>query len=83
MPCSNACGYDLPILSRLARESGYNFDNPVLDTLILAKQQYRLPSYNLGNLAKHFHINLENAHNADFDAIATAKLFIILAEKLK
>lgn len=79
----NACGYDLPILSRLARESGYNFDNPVLDTLILAKQQYRLPSYNLGNLAKHFHINLENAHNADFDAIATAKLFIILAEKLK
>lgn len=79
----NACGYDLPILSRLARESGYNFDNPVLDTLILAKQQYRLPSYNLGNLAKHFHIDLENAHNADFDAIATAKLFIILAEKLK
>lgn len=79
----NACGYDLPILSRFAKESGYNFDNPVLDTLILAKQQYRLPSYNLGNLSKHFNINLDNAHNADFDAVATAKLFIILAEKLK
>ncbi len=79
----NACGYDLPILTRLSKESGYNFDNPVLDTLILAKQYYRLPSYKLENLAKHFNITLDNAHNADFDAIATAKLFIILAEKLK
>ena len=79
----NACGYDLPILTRLSKESGYNFDNPVLDTLILAKQYYRLPSYKLENLAKHFNISLDNAHNADFDAIATAKLFIILAEKLK
>lgn len=79
----NACGYDLPILTRLSKESGYNFDNPVLDTLILAKQYYRLPSYKLENLAKHFNISLDNAHNADFDAIATAKLFIIFAEKLK
>lgn len=79
----NAFGFDYPILVRLAKECGYNFDNPVLDTRVIAKNQYRLPSYNLQNLSKYFGIDLECAHNADFDAIATAKLFLILAEKLK
>lgn len=78
----NLFGYDLPILNRDAKENGYIFDNPALDTLIIAKSQYSLSAYNLVYLAKHFNLNLTNAHNADFDAIATAKLFILLAERL-
>lgn len=79
----NVFGYDLPILTRVARAENFVFDNDVLDTYILAKNQLKLGSYSLINLAKHFNIDLTNAHNADFDALATAKLFIILAKNLK
>lgn len=78
----NLFGYDLPILSRVAKDNGYVFDNSALDTYIIVKSQYSLPSYNLEKLAKHFDFNLTHAHNADFDAIATARLFIMLAERL-
>lgn len=78
----NLFGYDLPILTRDAKENGYVFDNHALDTLIITKSQYSLPAYSLEKLAKHFNLGLENAHSADFDALATAKLFILLAEKL-
>lgn len=80
----NVFGYDLPILMRMSKPYGYVFDNPVLDTLVLAKSQsLSVSRYNLETLSKHFNINLDNAHSADCDAIATAKLFLILASRLK
>ena len=78
----NLFGYDLPILNRLAKDGGYVFDNPTLDTLIIAKQHINLPRYNLDMLCKHFGVILVNAHSADADALATSKCFMKLAEKL-
>lgn len=78
----NILGYDFPILNRLATENGYMFDNQILDTLVIAKNQLSLPKYNLDALCKHFNISLENAHRALDDAVATAKCFMKLAEKL-
>jgi exonuclease, DNA polymerase III, epsilon subunit family len=78
----NIFGYDMPILNRFAKLYGYEFDNPIMDTLIMAKSKIRLPRYNLDMLCKHFDVSLSNAHKADCDALATAKCFIKLASIL-
>lgn len=79
----NAVNYDYPILNRFGLENGYVFDNKVLDTYLIAKQNIVSSSYKLDSLCKILKVELANAHNAADDALATAQCFIALAKNLK
>ena len=73
--------YDMPILLRVGKNAEYKFDNDVYDTLALAKKY--MPSsgkFNLESLCNRLGIELTGAHRAVNDALATAKVFIRLAE---
>ena len=78
--------FDISLISRMGKECLYNFDNNVVDTLILARQKLQnLKSYKLENLCKKLNISLIDAHRAMNDTIATANLFIkllLIKEKL-
>ena len=74
--------FDVSFVRSACAKEGKVFDPPVLDTLKLA-QKYRpdLKRFNLGFLCRTYEIPLENAHRAYFDAEATAKLFMRLANE--
>ncbi len=76
----NISGFDMGYLTYHAKKEFYNFDNAVIDTLVLAKRILKRDSRNkLENLCKEFGIPLENAHRALYDTIATAKVLKKLA----
>ncbi len=55
---------------------GFNLVAPRLCTVRLSRKVFPgLPSYSLGNLCRHFNIQIENRHRAGGDALATATLF--------
>ncbi len=63
------------------RRFGTLHNNQTLDTVEIASIMLpRVPRYNLGSLASHFNIELEQAHRALDDARATALLYIKLWE---
>ncbi|MFQ6772849.1 MAG: PolC-type DNA polymerase III [Clostridia bacterium] len=69
--------FDFKFVDKTAKKLLYNFDNPRMDTLIMARNTVRgVSNYKLGTLVNHFNIPLVNAHRAWADALATAKLFI-------
>ncbi|MDE6302020.1 MAG: 3'-5' exonuclease, partial [Clostridia bacterium] len=68
----NIIGYDYPIINRVASESGYIFDNELLDTLTLARKYMpEMSNFKLTTLSKNLKIEHENAHRADSDVFAT------------
>ncbi|MBR2350109.1 MAG: 3'-5' exoribonuclease [Clostridia bacterium] len=72
--------FDIGFLTYHAKQELYNFDNPVIDTLDLAKKVLKRDRRNtLSDLCKEFDIELLNAHRALFDTIATAKVLKKLA----
>ncbi len=75
--------FDIGMLLPPARKLGYNFDNPVVDTLVMAKNIFpKLPSHRLGYLCEQLDVRFDgDAHRAIFDAIATARLFRKLSIK--
>ncbi len=78
--CGHNVGFDVGFLTLHAKKEYYNFDNPTLDTLDMARRILKRDRRNtLGDLCKEFGIELENAHRALFDTIATAKLLKKLA----
>jgi DNA polymerase III subunit epsilon len=55
---------------------GYDLVSQKLCTVRLTRKVFpELPSYSLGNLCRHFNIQIENRHRAGGDATATARLF--------
>ncbi len=63
--------------------SGLNFHRPALDTFELASILLpRMTSYSLGGLCNELNIKLTDAHRALDDTVATASLFLRLAEHL-
>lgn len=55
---------------------GFELVTPKLCTVRLTRKVFpALPSYSLGNLCRHFNINIINRHRAGGDASATAVLF--------
>ena len=80
----NAINFDAKILDFYAKENGYSFDYKVMDTNKLAIEAKITPKYvSLAYLCKYFKIENENAHRALGDVIATAKIFIELANMLR
>lgn len=73
--------FDMSFLTYHAAKYLYNFDNPVIDTLPLARKVIKRDrGVNLGALCERFGIELTNAHRAVYDAIATAKVLKVLAK---
>ncbi len=71
--------FDCQFLRRDLETMGRSIDNPVADTLQLARKRCPgLPSYKLSYLTDHFAIPLNDAHRAWCDAEATAKLYLHL-----
>ncbi len=75
--------FDMSMLLEPARKLGYNFDNPVIDTLAMAREIFpKLPRHKLTYLCEQLDIKFEgDAHRAIYDAIACAKLFKKLSIK--
>lgn len=62
--------------------NGVTLPGEVFDTLEMATILYpTLPEYSLGALAARFHIDVEAAHRAYHDALATKDLFLTLLER--
>ena len=74
--------FDKMFVDKYAKLNGYLFANKTMDTLEMARRSVVCKNYKLGTLCDYFGINLEGAHRAVNDCVATAKLFIELC-KLK
>jgi len=88
--CQNAVlvahntSFDCNFLKVKCERLGLSFDYAYLDTLALARNLYpTLKNYKLDTLTKHFKVALQNHHRAVDDAMATARVFIIMADELK
>ena len=72
--------FDAKFLDKYAKTILFKFDNEQIDTLVLARQKLRnMPNYKLKTVVTRLGIELESAHRALDDAVATAKAFQKLA----
>ena len=74
--------FDMGFVRRAASDCRFKIDNDTYDTMTIARKHHTVHNYKLGTLCEYFGISLTDAHRAINDALATAKLFIKLAEKL-
>lgn len=76
--------FDFPFLNTEFERIGYpEMENEAIDTVTLS--QILLPtlsSYRLQDLSSYFNITHDQPHSADSDALATAKLLIVLLNQL-
>lgn len=73
--------FDASFLRREAAKLGIVVENPIVDTLRLARRVFpRLPSYKLTFLTDYFDIRHDHAHRASSDAEAAAKLYLMMRE---
>ena len=71
--------FDISFIYNIAKRMSYNFDNPLMDTLEMARAKLPgLKNYKLSTVVDKLNIVLDNAHRAINDATATAKVFIKL-----
>ncbi|WP_283678743.1 helicase C-terminal domain-containing protein [Lentilactobacillus sp. Marseille-Q4993] len=77
--------FDFPFLNVELARAGYpELENEAVDTVTLS--QLLLPtqnSYRLADLSSYFNIDHEHPHSADGDAMATAKLLIVLLRQIE
>lgn len=79
----NIINFDNVFLRGQGRACHYNFDNPSEDVYDLAQKfVHGVKNYKLTTIAEHLGVTLDNAHRALYDTIATAEVFIKLAENL-
>lgn len=72
--------FDYKFIKKYATKYGHSFDKQGIDTLQIAKKVHKdLDSRSLGSLCAHYEIENQAAHRAYHDALATAKLYHILA----
>lgn len=86
--CNNAilvahnAEFDYAFLKNYAHPLGYIFDNERQDTLAMSRKVFNnLERHSLEALCSHLDITNEGAHRAIYDAIATARLYMILISK--
>ena len=79
----NILGFDMRFLCGQGKSARWNFDNDAIDTYHLAqKYVHGVKNYKLGTIAEKLGVVLDNAHRAVYDAMATAEVFIKLAENI-
>ncbi len=77
-------GFDTSFIKENCKRMGIGFDNPVVDTLSLAKiLMPKLKKYKLNVIAAELGVALKNHHRAVDDANATAEIFIHFIDLLK
>lgn len=79
-------GFDIHLIDRDAKKHGLHStirNNPVLDTLRMARLYGQSPQNSLQNLRQHFNINDEGAHRALSDVIVNIEVFRKLASNYK
>ena len=76
--------FDYKMLLSNGRDSGYVFDNELLDTYAMARKYLvgKTKNFKLGSISEALGIDLTNAHRALFDSLATAKCFIKMSKFL-
>ncbi len=68
--------FDYSFIREEFRRLGYTFTRKTLCTVQLSRKSFPgLPSYSLGNLIRHFGIEVEQRHRALADTLATTDLF--------
>ncbi|MDQ7774370.1 3'-5' exonuclease [Paracoccus aminovorans] len=76
--------FDMRFLQLKEAATGLRFDQPVLDTLLLASiAQPHEPSQSLEAIAARLGVTIAGRHNAAGDALATAQVFLALLPLLK
>lgn len=79
----NVAGYDYPLIAKYAGRLGYNFNNDMQDTLLLARTYLpELKSFALENISKSLGIMHVNAHRAMSDVLATVELLKIIYKRM-
>lgn len=72
------------IRTKLDQLNGSRIQNPVIDTLKLARTLYPdMKNHKLNTIAKHLDISLDNHHRAVDDSEATAEILIKMINKVK
>lgn len=71
-------GFDQRFVQKAAKNQGLSFDNEFIDVLPLAKAKLKLTRYKLTDVVKRLEINLDDAHRALADSLATAEAFLEL-----
>lgn len=72
--------FDHAFIQNLAKKIGYAFPNKTLDAMAIAKEKLYLPKYKLINVVEALNLELNNAHRAYADALATAQVLQKLNE---
>lgn len=81
--CHNA-KFDMQFLDSEYRRLHHEIVVPnLIDTLLLARQYFDLPSYSLHSIADSFHISTVNGHGAQEDALNARSIFFAMMESLK
>lgn len=76
--------FDMRFLQLKEAATGLRFDQPVLDTLLLASiAQPHEPSQSLEAIAERLGVQIAGRHNAAGDALATAQVFLALLPLLR
>lgn len=76
--------FDYKFTKKYAVEYGFPFEKKGIDTLKIARQVLKnLESKSLGALCEHYHIVNQAAHRAYHDALATAKIYHMLAHEFE
>jgi DNA polymerase-3 subunit alpha (Gram-positive type) len=72
--------FDYKFVKKYATKYGLSFNQQGIDTLQISKKVHKdMDSRSLGSLCAHYDIENQAAHRAYHDALATAKLYHILA----
>ncbi len=77
----NILEFDLKFIKRDGKASGFNFDNPIIDTIVEARRaNLGISRFNLSMVVKTLGLTLKGAHRAWNDAYATAQVLLKLNE---
>ena len=79
----NNVNFDNTFLIGQGKSCKWNFDNPTEDVFKYAqKYVHGVKNYKLGTIAEKLGVVLDNAHSAVYDALATAQVFLKIAENI-
>ena len=81
--CHNA-KFDLQFLDSEFKRLGHEIQIPnLIDTMMMARQYYEMPSYSLGFIAESFHLPMAVKHRALDGALAARGIFFAMMEQMK
>lgn len=75
--------FDYKFLNKAGSSMGFKFNNRQVDALFLARKEVKgAKMFNLKSIATRLGVNLDNAHRAINDAIATAEVLLLISDNV-